>query len=88
MNLVRPLLRSDGVTVESINNRVSLGLRFTVTGRQEDDDVTIDRISFKISLQRLAMYLDVLDSDWLRSWNNWRHLCSNLSLKSNWPRKG
>ena len=83
MNLVQPLLRSDGVTVESINHRVSLGLRFTVSGRQEDDDVTIDRICFKISFQRLAMYLDVLDSERLRARNNWRHLCGNLSLQSN-----
>src|SRR5437016_4411074 len=60
MNFLRPLRGADGIPVQSIDDRIATGLRSGVAGRQEDNDLTVDAISFEIAFQGSAVNLDVL----------------------------
>ena len=46
MNLMRPLLGADGVTVQGINHGIAPMFVYVVAGRQEDDDIAIDGFAF------------------------------------------
>src|SRR5436305_581485 len=63
MDLLRPLLGTDAVAVESVDDRVSLFLVRGVPGWEIDDYVTIDTVALEIAFERGAVYLDFLDGD-------------------------
>ena len=70
MNLVTPLLGADGVAVQGIDHRVAAMLVFAVTRRQEDDHVTVDRVSLEIAFESCAVDLDLLNRDGLCAGDN------------------
>ena len=59
VNLVRPLLGADGITVQRIDHRIAPLFIFVIAGRQENDHITIDSIALKITFKRCPMNLDV-----------------------------
>ena len=60
VDLMRPLLGADGVTVQRVDHGIATLLVFLVAGRQKDDDIAIDGVAFKIAFERRAVDLDVL----------------------------
>jgi len=47
MDLVSPLLRTDGVPVQCVNNRIAARFLLRVTGREKDKNIAIDRVPSK-----------------------------------------
>ena len=61
MDFVRPLLGSNGVTVQRVDDGIAALLIFLVAGRQEDNDIAVDGVAFEIAFQGCAVDLDVLN---------------------------
>ena len=51
VDLVRPLLGADRITVQRIDHRVAPGLLSGIAGRQEDDHVAVHGVAFQIAFQ-------------------------------------
>ena len=65
VNLMRPLLGTNGVTVQRIDHRIAALRVFVVAGRKKHDHVTIDSVTLEIAFKRHPMNLDVFYRDWL-----------------------
>ena len=66
VDFVCPLLGADGIAVQGINHRIAPRLRLGVAGRQEDDNVAVDRVPFQVALQGSPVNLNVLHGNRLR----------------------
>src|SRR6478672_5344560 len=73
MDFVRPLLCSDGVTMQRIDHWIPAIFVLGVAWRKKDDSVAIDGVAFKIAFECGAVNLDMLNRHWLGAGNNIRH---------------
>ena len=76
VDFVRPLLRSNRIAVQRIDDRVTALLVFLITRRQKDNGIAIDNLAFEISFQCRAVDLDVFHRDGLCA----RHRVGNDGL--------
>src|SRR6185312_6212821 len=86
MDLMGPLLRSDGIAVQRIDHRIAVMLVPVVAGRKKNNDVAIDSITLQVALKRCAMDLYVLHSVRFCVRNRIGDLC--LYLRGQWNPKG
>jgi hypothetical protein len=85
VDLLRPLLRADGVAVQRVHHRIPAGALRPVTRRQIHEDVAVRGVAFEIPLERRAVNRDALDRDGLRARFEGRHL--RADLRAAWRRE-
>jgi hypothetical protein len=81
VDLVAPLLSTNGKTVQSIHNRVAAMLVLVVAWRQKDNGVPVNCVSLQIALQSRAVDLDVLHDCGLCAGDHRRY--DSLHLRGN-----
>jgi hypothetical protein len=91
MNFVGPLLCSNGIAVERVDNWVVAGFLLGIARRQKYEDVAIHGVSLQIAFKGCAVNLDVLHRDGICPGNHWRYLgldlCGNVRAQSNGDRQ-
>src|SRR5689334_25421682 len=82
MDFVRPLLRTNGITMKRIDDWIASRFLFRIAGWQEDKHLPIDRIRFQVSFERRTVNLDSLHCHGLRTGNHRRNV--GLYLRGKW----
>ncbi|MDR6128584.1 hypothetical protein QE452_003248 [Sphingomonas sp. SORGH_AS438] len=78
MDLGHPLLRTDRIAVQRIDDGIAAMARGGIAGRQDHDDVAVRRIPFQAALDAGGMDLDPLDRHRLRTGDHRRRVGADL----------
>jgi len=83
MDLVRPLLGSDGIAVEGVDHWITALRLSLIARRKKDYYIAINSIAFEIAFKRCDMDFDSLYWDGLCARNGLRN--DSLNLSQSWP---